>query len=43
LTNQFAENRRTQKAKEIAFSEKLEGLRNQFSQFFRAKPQEVQS
>lgn len=43
LTNRFAENDRTNKAKDIAFSEKLEGLRNQFSQFFRMKPQEGQS
>lgn len=43
LTNRFAENERTKKAKDIAFSERLEGMRNQFSQFFSAIPQEEQS
>lgn len=43
LTNRFAENERTKRAKEVAFSERLEGLRNQFSQFFSTKPQEGQS
>lgn len=43
LTNRFAENERTEQAKEIAFGEKLEGLRNQFSQFFSANPKEGQA
>ncbi len=43
LTNRFAENDRTKKAKDIAFSERLEKLRNQFSHFFKMKPQEGQS
>ncbi len=43
LTNRFAENERTKRAKEVAFGERLEGLRNQFSQFFSTKPQEGQS
>ena len=43
LTNRFAENERTKRAIEVAFSERLEGLRNQFSQFFSTKPQEGQS
>jgi len=43
LTNRFAENEQTKRAKEVAFSEKLEGLRNQFSQFFSSTPQEGQS
>lgn len=43
LTNRFAENERTKKAKDTAFSERLEGLRNQFSQFFSATPMEEQS
>jgi hypothetical protein len=43
LTNRFAENERTKKAKDIAFSERLEGMRNQFSQFFSAIPQDEQS
>lgn len=43
LTNRFAENERTKRAKEIAFGERLEGLRNQFSQFFSTKPQEGQT
>lgn len=43
LTNRFAENERTKRAREVAFSERLEGLRNQFSQFFSTKPQEDQS
>ncbi|MFZ3229891.1 MAG: hypothetical protein WA160_06790 [Pseudobdellovibrio sp.] len=43
LTNRFAENERSKKAKDIAFNERLEGLRNQFSQFFSAKTQEGQS
>lgn len=40
LTNRFAENERTKKAKDIVFSERFEGLRNQFSQFFSAEPHE---
>ena len=40
LTNQFAENERTKRGKEVAFSERLDGLRNQFSQFFSANPKE---
>lgn len=43
LTNRFAENERTKRAEEVAFSERLEGLRNQFSQFFSPKPQGGQS
>lgn len=43
LTNRFAENERTKRAKEIAFGERLEGLRNQFSQFFSASPKENQT
>ena len=43
LTNRFAENERTKRAKEVAFSERLEGLRNQFSQFFSANPKENQT
>lgn len=43
LTNRFAENERTKQAKEVAFSERLEGLRNQFSQFFYANPKENQT
>jgi hypothetical protein len=39
LTNRYAENDRTKQAKEMAFSERLEGLRNQFSQFFSQRPQ----
>lgn len=42
LTNRFAENERTKRAKEVAFNERLDGLRNQFSQFFSTKPQEGQ-
>lgn len=38
LTNRFAKNERTKRAKEVAFSERLDGLRNQFSQFFSANP-----
>jgi hypothetical protein len=37
----FAENDRTKRAREIAFSEKLEGLRGQFSSFFWTKPKEA--
>lgn len=40
LTNRFKENERTEQAKEIAFGKRLEGLRNQFSQFFSAIPKE---
>lgn len=43
LTNRFAENERTKRAKEVAFSERLDGLRNQFSQFFSANPKENQT
>jgi hypothetical protein len=43
LTNRFAENERTIKAKDTAFSERLDGLRSQFSQFFSARPLEEQS
>lgn len=43
LTNRFAENERTKRAKEVAFSERLGGLRNQFSQFFSASPKENQT
>lgn len=43
LTNRFAENERTKHAKEVAFSQRLEGLRNQFSQFFHANPKENQT
>ncbi|GEM_PF-4413119 len=43
LTNRFAENDRTKRAKEVAFSERLEGLRNQFSQFFYANLKENQA
>jgi hypothetical protein len=43
MTNQFAENERTKQAKDIAFGEKLQGLRNQFSEFFSARPREGQS
>ena len=43
LTNRFAENERTKQAKEVAFGERLEGLRNQFSQFFSASPKENQT
>lgn len=43
LTNRFAENERTKRAKEVAFGERLEGLRNQFSQFFSASPKENQT
>lgn len=42
LTNRFAENERTKRAKEIAFGERLDGLRNQFSQFFFVNPKEPQ-
>lgn len=41
MTEKFAENDRTKRAKEIAFSERLEGLRSQFSSFFSTKPQEA--
>lgn len=40
MSNQFAENERSKQAKEIAFSEKLEGLRSQFSSFFWTQPKE---
>jgi hypothetical protein len=42
LTKQYRQNERTKKAKDVAFGEKLEGLRNQFTQFFSMKPQEGQ-
>lgn len=41
MSNQFAENDRSKRAKEIAFSERLEGLRNQFSSYFWKQPKEV--
>ena len=41
MSESFAENDRTKRAKEIAFSEKLDGLRNQFSSFFWSQPKEA--
>lgn len=41
MSESFAENDRTKKAKEIAFSEKLEDLRGQFSSFFWTQPKEA--
>ncbi len=41
MSESFAENDRTKHAKEIAFSEKLEGLRSQFSTFFWTQPNEA--
>jgi len=41
ISNQFAENDRSKKAKEIAFGEKLDRLRNQFSSFFWTQPKET--
>ena len=41
MSDSFAENDRTKRAKEIAFSEKLEGLHSQFSSFFWTQPKEV--
>lgn len=43
LSSRFAENERTKKAKEIAFSDGLADLRGRFSQFFNQRPQEGQS
>lgn len=34
MTNYFLENDRTKKAREVAFSDELSELRNQFSSFF---------
>jgi hypothetical protein len=41
MSESFAENDRTKRAKEIAFSEKLDGLRSQFSSFFWSQPKEA--
>lgn len=41
MSESFAENDRTNRAKEIGFSEKLEGLRSQFSSFFWTQPKEA--
>ncbi len=41
MSESFAENDRTKRAKEIAFSEKLEGLRSQFSSFFWTQSKEA--
>lgn len=41
MSESFAENDRTKRAKEIAFSEKLEDLRSQFSSFFLTQPKEA--
>lgn len=41
MSESFAENDRTKRAKEIAYSEKLEGLRSQFSSFFWTQPKEA--
>lgn len=41
MSESFAENDRAKRAKEIAFSEKLEGLRSQFSSFFWTRPKEA--
>ncbi|PIU01238.1 MAG: hypothetical protein COT74_01660 [Bdellovibrionales bacterium CG10_big_fil_rev_8_21_14_0_10_45_34] len=41
MTTKFAENERTKRAKEVAFGERLEGLRRQFSSFFSNQPQEA--
>ena len=41
MSESFAENDRTKRAKEIAFSEKLEGLRSQFSSYFWTQPKEA--
>ncbi len=41
MTAKFAENDRTKRAKEVAFSERLEGLRSQFSSFFFNQPKEA--
>lgn len=41
MSESFAENDRTKRAKEVAFSERLEGLRSQFSSFFWTQPTET--
>ena len=40
MTRRFSESERTKKAREIAFSEKLEETRDRFSQFFSRQPVE---
>lgn len=41
MSESFAENDRTKRAKEIAFSEKLEGLRSHFISSFWTQPKEA--
>ena len=41
MSESFAENDRTKRAKEIAFSNKLVGLRNKFSSFFWTQREEA--
>lgn len=43
MNAKYTENERTKRAKEVAFSERLEGLRSQFSSFFTNKPREAKS
>lgn len=41
MSESFSENDRTKRANEIVFSNKLEGLRSQFSSFFWTQPKEA--
>lgn len=41
MSESFAENDRTKQVREIAFNEKLDDLRSQFSSFFWTQPKEA--
>ena len=42
LNQRFQDSEKGKQAKEVAFGDKLDGLKNQFSSFFNRKPTEVQ-